>query len=127
MATVGVSATAPTAAIAQGTAPVGQGFNLNASDLRFILKQIKIGERHADDGTAPTPCGTMVGAGPDQIPAGEVGDTLPWGLRTVDGRCNNIDPGQEHLRRGRPDVPAAGAQDRPAEGGDPDGPGPSPP
>ena len=27
-------------------APVGQGFNLNPSDLRFILQQIKIAENH---------------------------------------------------------------------------------
>ena len=92
MATVGVSVTGPTAAVAQ--APVGQGFNLNASDLRFILKQIKIAERHADTVSGSTPCSTMRGAGPDQIPAGEVGDTLPWGLRQVDGRCNNLVAGR---------------------------------
>ena len=31
-------------------APVGQGFNLNASDLRFILKQIQIAENHVGHG-----------------------------------------------------------------------------
>ncbi|WP_139721906.1 peroxidase family protein [Serinicoccus chungangensis] len=72
-------------------APVGQGFNLNASDLRFILKQIKISEQHAATLTASNPCGTLLGSGPDQIPAGGVGVTLPWGLRTVDGSCNNIE------------------------------------
>ena len=86
-------ATGPTAAVAQ--APVGQGFNLNASDLRFILKQIKIAEQHADTVSASTPCSTMRGTGPDQVPAGEVGDTLPWGLRQVDGRCNNIVAGRD--------------------------------
>ena len=35
-----------TAGSAASAAPVGQGFNLNASDLRFILKQIKIAEQH---------------------------------------------------------------------------------
>ncbi|WP_345208585.1 peroxidase family protein [Fodinibacter luteus] len=84
-----MSFTAASAAVA----PVGQGFNLNASDLRFILKQIKIAERHADTYTAANPCGTMRGTGADQIPSGEVGDTLPWGLRLIDGTCNNIVPG----------------------------------
>ena len=75
-------------------APVGQGFNLNASDLRFILKQIKIAEQHSDTLTAANPCGTMRGTGADRIPAGEVGDTLPWGLRLIDGTCNNLVAGK---------------------------------
>ncbi|MHC1726002.1 MAG: peroxidase family protein [Syntrophobacteraceae bacterium] len=77
-------------------APVGQGFNLNASDLRFIMKQIRISERHAATQTAQNPCGTLVGSDPDQIPTG-TGQTieLPWGLRTVDGSCNHLTPGQE--------------------------------
>jgi Ca2+-binding RTX toxin-like protein len=79
-----------------GAAPVGQGFHLNASDLRFILKQIKISEAHVANTTALTgPCGALLGPGPDQIPANGVGVTLPWGLRTVDGTCNNLVPGQE--------------------------------
>jgi Ca2+-binding RTX toxin-like protein len=79
----------------QAQAPVGQGFNLNASDLRFILKQIKIAEQHADTLTATNPCGTLRGPETeDKIPAGEVGDTLPWGLRQIDGRCNNIVAGK---------------------------------
>jgi Ca2+-binding RTX toxin-like protein len=77
-------------------APVGQGFNLNASDLRFFLKQMRIAERHAGTATASNPCGTLVGSDPDQIPIGS-GQTieLPWGLRTVDGSCNHLTPGQE--------------------------------
>ena len=72
-------------------APVGQGFNLNASDLRFILKQIKISEEHARTATTADPCGTLLGAGPDQIPnQANQGTELPWGLRTVDGSCNNL-------------------------------------
>ena len=45
----------PLATAPADAAPVGQGFNLNPSDLRFILKQIKIAEaprrhlRHADE------------------------------------------------------------------------------
>lgn len=78
-------------------APVGQGFNLNASDLRFILRQIKIAERHAATATATNPCGTLLGSDPDQIP--NVGNSveLPWGLRTVDGSCNNLIEGQSHF------------------------------
>ncbi len=80
-------------------APVGQGFNLNASDLRFIMKQIGIAERHVAGTTSATGlCGGLFGHGPDgieataddQIPENGVGVTLPWGLRTVDGTCNNI-------------------------------------
>ena len=96
VAGVAVLTAAPLALTAGSTAsaaPVGQGFNLNPSDLRFILKQIKIAEQHADTFTAGNPCGTMRGNGPDQIPSGEVGDTLPWGLRLIDGTCNNIVPG----------------------------------
>ena len=77
-------------------APVGQGFTLNASDLRFIMAQIRISERHAATRTAARPCSTLVGDNPDQIPTG-TGQTieLPWGLRTVDGSCNHLTPGQE--------------------------------
>ncbi|MFC7491068.1 MULTISPECIES: peroxidase family protein [unclassified Knoellia] len=86
-------------------APVGQGFNLNASDLRFILKQIKIAEQHADTLTAANPCGTMRGTGPDQVPVGEVGDTLPWGLRLVDGTCNNLVAGKATVGAADQDFP----------------------
>ena len=54
---------------ASAQAPVGQGFNLNPSDLRFILKQIKIAENHAATTTPATgPCGALLGHAPDQIP-----------------------------------------------------------
>src|SRR3712207_6852669 len=44
------------------------------------------------------PCGTLLGPGPHQIPdAGAHGAELPWGLRTVDGTCNNLVPGQAHF------------------------------
>src|SRR4051812_1380800 len=72
-------------------APAGQGFTVTPGDLKFILKQIKIAERHARTLTPANPCGTLVGPGPDQIP-----DRLtPYGLRTVDGSCNNLFPGRE--------------------------------
>ncbi len=82
-------------------APVGQGFVVTASDLTFILKQIKIAERHArafegDVAAAiqpnpnpvadPNYCLAMIGSGPDRIP-----DAITtYGLRTVDGACNNL-------------------------------------
>ncbi len=77
---------------ASAQAPVGQGFNLNRSDLRFILQQIKIAENHVAETTvANAPCGALLGPAADQIPDdGHVGITLPWGLRTVDGTCNNL-------------------------------------
>src|SRR3954469_10738789 len=72
-------------------APVGQGFNVTAGDLSFILKQIKIAEHHAATLTPADPCGTLVGPGPNQIP-----DRLSsYGLRTTDGSCNNLLPGRE--------------------------------
>src|SRR4051812_35186183 len=68
------------------TAPVGNGFTVTAGDLSFILKQIKIAERHSATLTASDPCGTLVGPGKYQIP-----DRLTsYGLRTVDGSCNNL-------------------------------------
>ena len=74
---------------------VDDALTLNAADLRFILRQIKIAERHAATATADNPCGTMIGTHPDQIPAGLNAHELPWGLRTVDGSCNNLLPGRE--------------------------------
>ena len=82
-------------------APVGNGFTVTASDLNFILTQIKIAERHTrafegDPAVAPQPnpnpaldpsyCLSMIGSAADQIP-----DALTtYGLRTVDGQCNNL-------------------------------------
>src|SRR3954452_7197712 len=68
------------------TAPVGNGFTVTAGDLSFILKQIKIAERHSPTLTASDPCGTLVGPAKYQIP-----DRLTsYGLRTVDGSCNDL-------------------------------------
>src|SRR6478672_5780399 len=83
--------------VARGTAHasvsnvVGSGFTVTPGDLQFILKQIKIAEHHAATLTAANPCGTLVGKGPNQIP-----DALTsYGLRTVDGSCNNLIAGRE--------------------------------
>ena len=74
----------PTARAA--VAPVGQGFTVTAGDLTYILKQIRIAERHAATLTASNPCGTLVGPAKYQIP-----DRLTsYGLRTVDGSCNDL-------------------------------------
>ncbi len=88
LASVTLAAPSPASA---APAPVGAGFTVTPSDLAFILKQIKIAEHHAATATPANPCGTLVGPGPNQIP-----DPLsPFGLRTVDGSCNNLTPGQE--------------------------------
>jgi len=74
-------------------APVQSGFTLTVGDLQFILQQIKIAEAHATrEGAslgavvAPT---SLIGAGPLAIPDPK----LPWGLRQVDGRNNNLSSG----------------------------------
>jgi len=84
---------------------VGSGFTVTASDLAFILKQIKIAERHVrsidniqpgqpvnphldptDPLYDPEYCGSLIGPNADQIP-----DALTsYGLRLVDGGCNNL-------------------------------------
>ena len=117
------AATSPASA-----APVGQGFNLNASDLRFILKQIKIAEYHVANTTPATgPCGALLGNDVDQIPNNGVGVTLPWGLRTVSGVCNNIEVDQADYGKADRKFPRLVPKKlRDAESGDPDGPGPAP-
>jgi len=81
---------APAAAVVQ--APVGQGFAVTAADLAFILQQIKIAEAHVANTTSETgPCGALLGSGPDQLAS----PLLSFGLRTVDGSCNNLGAGQE--------------------------------
>ena len=68
-------------------APAGQGFTITPADLRFILDQIKIAEAHVVNTTPATgPCGALLGTGENQIPS----PLLPFGLRTVDGSCNNL-------------------------------------
>jgi Ca2+-binding RTX toxin-like protein len=87
VAVVAVSTVRPGRAQA-AIAPPGAGFTLNASDLKFILKQIKIAEHHAT--TESGPGAPLVGPGEFQI----ANPMLPYGLRTVDGSENNLQPGQ---------------------------------
>ena len=110
-------------------APVGQGFNVTPRDLAFILQQIKIAEQHAANParTANDPCAGLLGSGPNQIPSTGQGVELPWGLRTVDGSCNNLLPGRQYFgTAGKPFPTLVGPEFKPAESGDPDGPGPAP-
>jgi Ca2+-binding RTX toxin-like protein len=75
-------------------APVGQGFTITPSDLAFILKQIKIAEAHVANTTVATgPCGALLGQGPNQVPT----PLTSYGLRTVDGSCNNLQVGRERF------------------------------
>ncbi|GAB3870256.1 peroxidase family protein [Terrabacter terrigena] len=86
-----VAMVAPSVATQAAPAPVGNGFVVTAGDLTFILKQIRIAERHSATFTADNPCGTLVGPAADQIP-----DRLTsYGLRTTDGSCNNLFAGRE--------------------------------
>ena len=56
------------------------------SDLDFMLQQIKISEAHAAGGS-------LTGNGPLQI----ANPLLMYGVRTVDGTYNNLQPGQSHF------------------------------
>ena len=60
-----------------------QAVTLIDSDLEFMLKQIKISEAHAQGGS-------LTGPGEFQIS----NPLFPYGVRTVDGRLNNLQPGQ---------------------------------
>ncbi|MEP7180152.1 MAG: hypothetical protein ABI775_13785, partial [Pseudonocardiales bacterium] len=79
--------------------PVGSGFTVTAGDLSFILKQIKIAERHTVTRDATHPCSTLLNQPGDGIPdAEQVPDILTsYGLRTVDGSCNNLKVGDENF------------------------------
>ncbi len=72
---------------------------LNAADLSFILRQIKISEAHSS-GTALTDI--WVDANGNVVPANTPGAVpalsdphVPYGLRTVDGTLNNLVEGRE--------------------------------
>ena len=69
-------------------APIGAGFELDAGDLRFILRQITIAEHHV--ATDPSDCAALLGT---DVATNVVEPRLPYGLRTVDGSCNHLTPG----------------------------------
>src|SRR5262249_12203331 len=81
------------AQVVTGGAPVGQGFVIDAGDLRFIYEQILVAQAHAAGGT-------LLGPGPDQVSDPH----LPRRLRTVDGSYTNLVP--------VPDQPLFGAADQ---------------
>ncbi len=87
---------------------VGQGFTVTPGDLSFILKQVKIAERHSrallgtqpgipanpNPVTDPDYCQALLAPGPDRVP-----DVLTsYGLRTVDGSCNNLKVGLSNAK-----------------------------
>src|SRR5438105_2908286 len=78
------------------TAPIGNGFVLDAEDLRFIFKQIQVAQNHATPPSAACPtCGSLLGPGANQVngqAAPNGNPQLPMGLRTVDGKYNNLVP-----------------------------------
>ena len=86
--------------------PAGQDFNVSQGDLEFIIKQIEISEAHAEDSltdsnASPLCKPTSIFDIPKQTHFDLDGDPcvgsplLPFGLRTVDGRWNNLMPNQD--------------------------------
>jgi hypothetical protein len=72
-------------------APVPHEFTVTASDLSYILDQIHVAERHFVSATPQHPCAGILGTAADELPSSASG----VGLRTVDGSCNNLQPGGE--------------------------------
>ena len=68
--------------------------NIVKHDLEFILKQIKIAERHAAGEDLVALVSEAGGIDPTS-PASSQAHLLPYGLRTVDGSYNNLLPGRE--------------------------------
>src|SRR5690606_12062412 len=67
--------------------------NIVKHDLEFILKQIKIAERHAAGEDLYKLVEEAGGVDPNS-PASSQAHLLPYGLRTVDGSYNNLLPGR---------------------------------
>ena len=73
--------------------PQAQAADFIKGDLDFILAQIKISEQHANGVPLHTPDNPFTPA--DESAASLVPKpTLPYGVRTVDGKDNNLQPGQ---------------------------------
>ncbi len=91
----GLSA-APRLSTSASAAPLGTDFKVTIADLTFILDQIKIAEHHVGPTFDPlSPCSNIIGPGPNQIPEGANAEQIPFGLRTLNGVCNNLVPGRE--------------------------------
>src|SRR4029078_2631263 len=83
----------PQTTVSAQTAPVGQGFIVNADDLRFIFAQILVAQDHAAGGVLQG-----VGAGIGTTVKIRPGPHVPSGLRPVDGSYNNLVPSpDQHL------------------------------
>jgi Ca2+-binding RTX toxin-like protein len=97
-------------------------FRVNKADLEFILKQIKISENHAAGGNLV--CEDPADLSGDCVPDPK----LPWGLRTVDGTYNNLQPDQETFGAGAQVFPRLLTPEFKPAGPMPDmdGPGPMP-
>ena len=90
LAVVAMSTVRPGPAQA-ATAPPGAA-SRHASDLKFILKQIKIAEAHVANTTRDRALRRAASA---PVPTRSPARCSRTGLRTVDGSCNNLSPGQE--------------------------------
>jgi beta-lactam-binding protein with PASTA domain len=89
------------AQVVAGGAPVGNGFVINADDVRFIYDQILVAQDHATAPSVACPtCGTLLGQGAHQVSDPQ----LPRGLRTVDGSYNNLVPVPDQHLFGAADV-----------------------
>ena len=94
-------------------APVGQGFNLNKSDLNFILKQIRIAENHARSDRSVNLCNGLLGAGSGHPDPEQPGRRRP-AVRPAHRRRHLQQPAVRRQRRrgpvevrcGRPVLPA---------------------
>ncbi len=80
----GLGAVLGVAALMGGGAANASAAEFIRSDLDFVLQQIRIAEAHAGGGD-------LLGPGANQVGS----PVLPFGLRTVDGSFNNLQPGQE--------------------------------
>lgn len=109
---------------AAAAGPVSAGLTITAADLEFILKQIQISEAHATTeggtpGTVSPPNSVLSATGSNGSANAPrlVHPTLPYGLRTVDGRGNNLTVLSDADQKRVPSSPALardlGAADRP--------------
>ncbi|WP_114944093.1 peroxidase family protein [Microvirga calopogonii] len=71
--------------------------NLVKHDLEYILKQIKIAERHAAGEDLSALVAEAGGFDPNAATTPTQAHLLPYGLRTVDGTYNNLVEGRETL------------------------------